>query len=117
MGRAIAEGDAGALDPTDEQSAVHVRTDALSGRVVDGWLLEGCGASRVDESGFAFVPTGGDYVMFTWIVDGRSLVRRVPTAVIEHVLRVQMREAMSRNDAAPLGLDAEFGCMMESERV
>lgn len=117
MGRAIAEGDAEALDLTDEQSAVHMRTDALSGRVVDGWLLESDGASLVDDSGFAFVPTGGDYVMFTWIVNGRSLVRRVPVKVIEHVLRVQMREAMSRNDATSLGVDAAFGCMMESERA
>lgn len=117
MGLAI-EGDEGALDPVaEEESAVHMRTDALSGRVVDGWLLESDGASLVDDSGFAFVPTGGDYVMFTWIVNGRSLVRRVPVKVIEHVLRVQMREAMSRNDATSLGVDAAFGCMMESERA
>lgn len=92
MGRAITKGDAGALDPVEEESAVHVRTDAMSGRVVDGWLLEGCGASRVDESGYALA-SGERDVMFTWIVDGRTVIRRVPTAVIEHVLRVQMREA------------------------
>jgi hypothetical protein len=87
MGLAIA-GDDGALAPVEEQSAVHVRTDALSGRVVDGWLLESLGASRLDESGYVLAPGERD-VMFTWIVDGRAVIRRVPTAVIEHVLRVQ----------------------------
>lgn len=116
MGLAIAKGDA-AIEALEERSAVHVRTDALSGRVVDGWLLESLGASRVDDSGFALVPTGGDYVMFTWIVDGRTVIRRIPVVVIEHVLRVQVREVKPQNDAASLGVDAEFGCMMESERV
>jgi hypothetical protein len=90
MGLAIA-GDEGALDPVDEQSAVHVRTDALSARVVEGWLLEDGGASRVDDSGYVLAPGERD-VMFTWIVDGRAVIRRVPTAVIEHVLRVQGSE-------------------------
>lgn len=115
MGLAI-EGDEGALDPVaEEESAVHVRTDALSGRVVDGWLLESRGASRVDESGYALVPDGGDYVMFTWILEGCVIVRRVPTAVIEHVLRARVRAA---SDAVGVSsFEAEFGCMMPSERA
>ena len=102
MGLAIA-GDEGALEPGDEQSAVHVRTDALSGRVVEGWLLEDDGASRPDGDGYICAPVER-CVMFTWIVDGRAVIRRVPTAVIEHVLRVQ-------------GSEAELGCIMESERA
>ena len=85
-------GDEGALDPVDEQSAVHVRTGALSARVVDGWVLEDGGASRVDDSGYVIAPGKRD-VMFTWFVDGKTVIRRVPTEVIEHVLRVQGSEA------------------------
>lgn len=102
MGLAIA-GDEGALEPGDEQSAVHVRTDALSGRVVEGWLLETHGASMVDGSGYVLAPCSG-YVLITLFVDGRAVMGRVPTEVVEHVLRVQ-------------GSEAELGCIMESERA
>lgn len=117
MGQAIA-GDEGALDPVEEEtSAVHVRTDAMSGRVVDGWLLEHDGASKVDGGGLVLAPCA-QYVLITLFVNGRAAMLRVPTEAMKHVLRVQEREATAANDAAGVSaFEAELGCMLESERA
>jgi hypothetical protein len=105
---------AGAVDEQDDVSAVHERTDGMvayagvcsasggadacdaSGVAPeaapdDAWQLEDVGASRCDETGYMCV-SGPAHVRVTWIVDGRTVMRLVPSAVLAHVLRVQ-REA------------------------